>query len=146
MGEIRHANMPFEFMAVHTCKGSDLSAFTVPNFQTATGLLRTALDDKELKIGALGPYDWGGNDGNYKVTPPTGYYPDWLTEFCKQFNALKGADGVAYNSGGTIRCTRVYKKGSGGVFADLFDSVSHVTEPYYIVDSFYTGTGEDCST
>merc|ERR1719393_824440 len=88
--EIRLQNMPFEFMAVHTCKGSDLSAFRVPNFAEATGLLRTVLDTRVLKIGSLGPYDWGGNDGNYLVDPPVGFYPDWLTEFCRQFNALKG--------------------------------------------------------
>jgi hypothetical protein len=143
---IRLQNMPFEFMAVHTCKGDDLSAFQVPNSNAATGLLSTVLSTKVLKIGALGPYDWGGNDGNYKVTPYTGFYPDWLTEFCNQFNNLAGPDGVKYNNGGAISCTRVWQLGSAGVFRDLFDGHSHVTEPYYIVDSFYTGTGDTCTT
>ena len=63
-----------------------------------------------------------------------------------QFNALKGANGMLYNSAGAISCERVWKLGSGSVFADLYDGVSHVTEPYYVVDSFYTGTGEDCTS
>merc|ERR1719330_1209036 len=143
--EIRLANMPFEFMAVHTCKGSDLSAFGVPNYADAIGLLRTTLDNRVLKVGSLGPYDWGGNDGNYKVTPHVGFYPDWLTEFCRQFNDLSGPDGVKYGSSGTISCTRVWQLSSAKVFKDLFDGDSYVTEPYYVVDGFYTGTGEACS-
>jgi len=144
--KVRQNNMPFEFMAVHTCKGSDLSAFTVPNVAEAKGILRTVLDTRVLKIGSLGPYNWGGNDGNYKVTPHVGFYPDWLTEFCLQFNSLKGPNGIFYNSSGAISCKRVWKLGSGGVFSDLYDGVSHVTEPYYIVDGFYTGTGENCTS
>ena len=142
----RQNNLPFEFMAVHTCKGSDLSAFTVPNGADATGLLRTVLDTRILKIGASGPYDWGGNDGNFKVTPYTGFYPDWVTEFCLQFNALKGADGISYNSSGAISCKRVWQWSSSSVFADLYDGVSHVTEPYYVVDGSYIGTGENCTS
>lgn len=144
--EIRLANMPFEFIAVHTCKGSDMSAFVVPNYSAATGLLRETLDNLELKVGALGPYNWGGNDGDYTVEPYRGFYPDWLTEFCSQFNQLSGPDGVRYNSQGEITCSRVWRPVSGGVFQDLFDGASYVTEPYYIVDSFYTGTGEVCTT
>merc|ERR1719311_1566971 len=102
--------MPFEFIAAHTCRIDDPSLYTVPNFAAAQGLLRTTLDNRILKVGALGPYDWGGNDGNYKVTPYKGFYPDWMTEFCRQFNALKGPDGVAYNSGGNIACKRVWQK------------------------------------
>jgi len=144
--EIRLANMPFEFIAVHTCKGSDLTAFSVPNYASATGLLRTTLDSRVLKVGSLGPYDWGGNDGNYKVTPHKGFYPDWFTEFCKQFNDLTGADGVKYSSQGAITCTRVWQLSSAKVFKDLFEGNSYVTEPYYIVDGFYTGSGETCSS
>lgn len=144
--EVRQNNLPFEFAAVHTCRTDDPSIFTVPNSAAAEGLLKEVLDTKVLKIGALGPYDWGGNDGNYKVDPPVGFYPDWLTAFCEKFNALAGPDGVAYNSNGAISCTRTYQAGSGGVFRDLFDHVTHVTEPYYTVDAFYYGTGEACNS
>lgn len=144
--KVRQSNMPFEFIAAHTCRIDDPSLYTVPDFGAAQGLLRTTLDDRILKVGALGPYDWGGNDGNYLVSPPVGFYPDWLTEFCKAFNSLKGSDGVRYNSSGNITCERVYQYSSGSVFEDLFDGASFVTEPYYIVDSFYTGTGESCAT
>lgn len=143
--EIRAQNMPFEFIAVHTCKGSDLSAFVVPDAFAATGLLRTVLDNKVLKVGSLGPYNWGGNDGDYTVDPPVGFYPDWFNEFCEQFNALSGPDGVRYDAGGAIICQRVWQLSSTAVFRDLFDGVSHVTEPYYVVDAFYTGTGETCT-
>jgi hypothetical protein len=144
--KVRQSNMPFEFIAAHTCRIDDPSLYTVPNFAAAQGLLRTTLDNRILKVGALGPYDWGGNDGNYKVDPPVGFYPDWLTEFCNVFNSLKGPDGVRYNSSGNITCERVYQPSSASVFQDLFGGASYVTEPYYIVDSFYTGTGESCAT
>jgi hypothetical protein len=142
----RKNNMPFEFMAVHTCKADDPTKFLVPNSVDATGLLQTTLQNKELKIGALGPYDWGGNDGNYLLNPPVGFYPDWLTAFCQEFNNLAGPDGVQYGASGTIACTRVYQAGSAGVFKDLFNGVSYVTEPYYTVDAMYTGTSEPCNT
>jgi hypothetical protein len=74
--ETAQNNAPFEFMAVHTCRTDDPSLFTVPDFDSAEGLLRTTLDNRVLKVGALGPYDWGGNDGDYKVDPPEGFYPD----------------------------------------------------------------------
>jgi len=143
--EIRKNNMPFEFMAVHTCKGSDLTAFSVPDKSAATGLLRAALDSKVLKVGALGPYDWGGQDGDYTVTPPVGFYPGWLAAFCDEFNDLSGPDGVKYSSAGNITCERTYKTSSAGVFKDLFDGQTHLTEPYYVVDGFYYGTGETCT-
>ena len=41
--------------------------FQVPDFSKATGLLRTVLDTRTLRVGSLGQYDWGGNDGNYKL-------------------------------------------------------------------------------
>jgi hypothetical protein len=79
------------------------------------------------------------------VDPPTGFYPDWLTEFCRRFNDLSGENGVKYNLQGQIECTRVYQPSSAGIFRDLFDGISYVSEPYYIVDGFYTGTGETCN-
>jgi len=136
-------NMPFEFIALHTCKSQDPSLFVVPNSASATGLLRTALDEKNFKIGALGQYDWA-QDGNYLVDPPTGFYPDWVTAFCEEFNSLAGPDGVRYDAAGTIQCTRVYQPSSAAVFKDLFEGVSYATEPYYTVDATYTGTKEDC--
>ncbi|CAK0852075.1 unnamed protein product [Prorocentrum cordatum] len=106
--KVQQNNMPFEFITAHTCRMNDPSLYTVPNFGAAHGLLRTTLNDKILKVGALGPYDWGGNDGTYKLDPAAGFYPDWLTEFCKVFNSLKGPDGVGYSSSGSIACERVY--------------------------------------
>merc|ERR1712032_723824 len=98
-------------------------------------------DGKRLLIGALGPFDWGGNDGNYLEDPPVGFYPDWLTAFCQEFNALAGLDGVRYDAAGNISCDRVFQPSSNAVFQDLFEAVTHVTEPYYVVDASYTGTG-----
>ena len=63
---------------------------------------------------------------------------------------VKGADGVVYGGAkGTakeIKCERVWQLGSAAVLGDLFDGRSDVTEPYYVIDSFYTGTGEACTT
>jgi hypothetical protein len=78
-----------EFVKAQTCQGSDLSAFGVVDASKATGLLRTVLDTRTLRVGALGPYDWGGNDGNYKVMPYTGFYPAYLNAFCEMFNTMK---------------------------------------------------------
>ena len=30
-------------------------------------------------MASLGPYDWGGNDGNYLVEPYVGFWPDLYT-------------------------------------------------------------------
>ncbi|CAK0852076.1 unnamed protein product [Prorocentrum cordatum] len=52
--EAKLNNMPFEFTVIHTCRTDDPSVFITPNSAAATGLLRTALDDKSLKVGASG--------------------------------------------------------------------------------------------
>ena len=35
---------------------------------------------KQVKIGALGPYDWE-NAGNYLTNPPVGFWPDYYSMF-----------------------------------------------------------------
>ena len=32
-----------------------------------------------LNVASLGPFDWGGNDGNYLVEPYEGFWPDLYT-------------------------------------------------------------------
>ncbi|XP_013408888.1 uncharacterized protein LOC106172641 [Lingula anatina] len=137
----RLANMPFELVMVRTCKSDDYAAFPVPSKSNATGLLRYVLDTKILKLGAFGPFNWGDNDGNYLVTPHRGFYPDLMEAIMGEFRNLSGPDGEKY--GDDIALQRVWSKTS--TFRDLFDGKSHVTEPYYLIDASYTGTGEPCT-
>lgn len=42
--------------------------------------------NKVIRVGALGPNNWGVS-GNYKVNPPTGFWPDYFSKlFCSIIN------------------------------------------------------------
>ena len=69
------ANPPFEATLPSSCL-IDSSAYTYPTQDTATGLLSDVFANSTLKIGALGPYNWGV-DGNYQVEPHEGFWPDY---------------------------------------------------------------------
>jgi hypothetical protein len=67
--EAARLNQPFEFVAVHTCRTSDEKYdeyFPFPD-PVPGDRLDTAIKRGWLNVASLGPYDWGGNDGNYKV-------------------------------------------------------------------------------
>lgn len=127
------ANPPFRFVAVKTCKADALSAlsyFPFPLAANATGVLAQALARRQLRIAALGPYNWGANDGDYTVSPPKGFWPDYLSAVETQLKAAYGSD---------FNVTRVYRMSSVATMQLLLDGQADATEPYWTVDSFFGG-------
>jgi hypothetical protein len=80
---------PYAFVAVHTCKPTD--TFAEFPFPAAGGgdKLAEAITRGFIRVGALGPYNWGV-DGDYTQTVPVGFYPSYFTaisdELVKQYN------------------------------------------------------------
>lgn len=112
------AHPPFEMVNVLSCKGTPAS-FPFPN-QTFTS---------PVKIGALGPYDWG-EDGIYTVTPYVGYWPDYYNAIESEFS---GQYGVGFQ--------RVWYTTSTSLMNALAAGDIDATEPYWTVDSFHNGRG-----
>lgn len=141
--ELAKKNAPKEIVKAHTCKEDDQSQFAVPNRIDAKGFLKNILDKKEIRVLANGPFNWGANDGNYIVDPPIGFYPDLLEAIVEEFKNLSGPDNQAY---GDVKIKRVFTKASPFPWYYLFDGTTHISEPYFILDSPYTGSGKSCST
>lgn len=135
-------NAPKEIVLAHTCKEDDQSQFYVPNKKEATGLLKDVLDNKEIRVLAQGPSDWGINDGNYLLDPPVGFYPDFLEAVMDQFKNLSGPDKELY---GEISIKRIFSNTSPFPWYYLFNGTAHLTEPYFILDAPFAGSGKPCS-
>lgn len=142
--EIQRRHHYWMVRVMHTCTAVDSEAFAAPNFAQAEGSLRSVLDRKVLLVSSVGPKN-GGAEGDYTVQPPTGFWPDWLLEFCKRFNELSGPDGVKYMSRGAIECRRVFADGLRRFNRDLLEDNAHMSEPFFLNDGFYTGSGEPCN-
>ena len=56
-------NAPYKALIAHSCM-PDSDHFSWPDLQ----------NDTTIRIAALGPYDWGGADGDYTKTPYTGFW------------------------------------------------------------------------
>jgi hypothetical protein len=137
-GDILHAMNaapPFEAVEVHNCRTDDVSLVPFPPASSATGLLKDVLDNKKLKMLALGTPDekpdWN-EDGNYQVTPPVGFWPHYVDSFMAHFRAFYGDD---------IELERVWVTPSSNTSLVMSGEV-HMTEPYYIYENFYSGTNE----
>ena len=91
-------------------------------------MLKEILDTKVIKLLAYGTPDtkpdWG-EDGNYQVEPPTGFWPDYVHFFMEQIHAQYGSD---------IQLERVWMTGEDGTNMVLNGTI-HMTEPYYIYES-----------
>lgn len=120
------AHAPFEYVSVHTCKTNEpVDRFPFPTPRPNDRLFN-ATKRGVLKIGALGPYDWG-NSGNYTATPPTGFWPDFYESAQAYFE--EGTGGVTFE--------RVWFPGSDAVMAAVESGDADVTEPYWTVDAYY---------
>jgi len=120
---------PFEGVEVHTCRVDDLAKIPFPAAAGATGLLKNVLDTKKLRILSYGTPDDLPNwhqDGNYQVTPHTGFWPEYMNFFMKHFRDAYGND---------IELERVWMK-TGGTDLVLDGSI-HMTEPYYIYENLH---------
>jgi len=123
------ANPPFRALEVHTCRADDLNLVPFPNASEATGLLKDVLDSRRLKVLAYGSPEEKPNwaqDGNYKVVPPTGFWPNYMEFWMSHFRAAYGND---------IILERVWMT-SGGT-EKVQDGSIHMTEPYYVYENLW---------
>jgi hypothetical protein len=129
------ASPPFEAVEVHNCRVDDVSTVPFPDENTATGYLRDVLTTRTLRMLALGNTTHLPNwhqDGNYQVTPMTGFWPTYMNLFMGHFREAYGQD---------IQLERVWSKPSSNT-AMIMDGTVHMTEPYYIGENLYDGTGQ----
>lgn len=78
-----------DLVRVYTCQPD--SQLPVVNRDKATGYLQDILTNKtKLKIGGLGPFNWGPHDGNYNLSVPIGFYPKLLDAIVEALGKLKG--------------------------------------------------------
>lgn len=139
---------PKQLVQAYTCKNENASNFNLANKKDATGLLRVVLDEKRLRVLADGPYDWGQNDGNYLLDTPVGFYPEYLNKLVEVLGKLSGPDGVPY---GKLRVERVFASSLNASNAYfpwhlLFTGQFHITEPYFLLDSTYSGSNKPCQS
>lgn len=119
------ASDKFDSVASFTC-GVDPSKFPFPPSATATGLLAEVLSSQELKVGALGPSNWG-YQGNYLLDPPSGFWPDYLNAVMAEFT--KAYPGVV--------AKRVWNGTSVGVMHDVLEGQAHMTDIYWTVPAWF---------
>jgi len=112
---------------IHNCRTNDPGRFPFPSAKNATGRLAAAYARGYLRVGALGPSDWGV-DGNYTADPPTGFWPEVLDAI---------GHGVLGHTGLSFR--RVFFGSSDEVMQAVLDGSVDVTEPYWTVSSWYLG-------
>ena len=127
------ASNAFDSVAAFTC-GLDATYFPFPSAASASGLLLDVLTNKELRVGALGPSNWGYQggyadaDGN-AVADPEGFWPDYMNAIFDQFV-------LAYPG---VSMSRVWNGTSNGVMDDVVAGRAHLTEPYWTVSAWYNG-------
>eukprot|EP00038_Savillea_parva_P007831 m.172824 g.172824 ORF g.172824 m.172824 type:complete len:368 (-) comp13588_c0_seq1:222-1325(-) len=117
-------NAPFEFVAVHTCRTNMVDRFPFPT-PVAGDRLANASARGSLRIAALGPYNWS-NDGDYLASPPTGFWPDFLSAMEQHFITGMG-----------FGFERVWNPTSDGTMEMVLNNTADATEPYWTVDAFY---------
>jgi hypothetical protein len=127
------ASNGFESVAAFTC-GLNPTNFPFPPAASATGLLAQVLASNELRVGALGPSNWGYQgsyaDSNGVVNPnPTGLWPEYMDAILAQFV-------TAYPG---VSMARVWNRTSNGVMDHVVDGRAHMTEPYWTVSGYYRG-------
>jgi hypothetical protein len=84
--KLARKNAPFKFLAVRTCP-PDPKIFPWPsNSSEGTDTWSTILARKRIIFGALGPNDWK-QDGNYLLSPPKGFWPDYYETLCSELAA-----------------------------------------------------------
>ena len=122
--ECARNNPPYEALVVHSCQ-ADSNKFDWP----ALSEIDPHGNRTSIKIAALGPYQWGGADGDYTVTPHVGFWPDYYRLLEQQFNDTYG-----------LTFERVWYAGSKGVMDSVLDGVTDTTEPYMMVGAQYVVT------
>lgn len=127
---------------VYTCHQD--SQLPVVNRNDTTGYIHDILfNNTKLKIGGIGPYDWGAHDGNYKVKDPDGFYPKLLDAIVEALGKLKGIDDIRYSE--EISYERIFYSNASALFQALLNGDIHATDVYTLIGAPYNGTGEICT-
>lgn len=113
--QIAEQNKPYQALVVHSCKPSS-NHFDWPELGNRT----------KIKIAALGPYQWGGTDGDYTKKPFIGFWPDY-------YNAIENEFIKKYN----ITFERIWFKTSKEVLDSILIGETDTTEPYMMIGSAY---------
>lgn len=128
------ANAPFPGMACWTCATDENATLATGGADGGdasgayTGALKRVADSGILRVGALGPFDFGV-DGDYTVNPPKGFWPSYLDGVVKELAIVLGVDSVAIE--------RLYETTSNGVLQLLLDGKADITEPYYATSGLF---------
>jgi hypothetical protein len=112
---IARDNAPYRAMVVHSCKPSS-DHFDWP----------TVANNTVIRVASLGPYDWGGTDGDYTVTPFVGFWPSY-------YEAIEAELVAKYN----ITLVRNWYPTSAAVLDSVVSGESDTTEPYMTVGAGY---------
>mmetsp|Transcript_21503 Transcript_21503/g.34694 ORF Transcript_21503/g.34694 Transcript_21503/m.34694 type:complete len:400 (+) Transcript_21503:41-1240(+) len=116
----------FDAVGAWTC-GVNPNSHPFPPAGQATGLLQRVLSTRVLRVGALGPSNWGFQ-GNYQLTNPAGLWPDVMNRIFEQFQQAYGTD---------IVLTRHFHFTSADVMNDVLTGNTDLTEPYWTVPAFH---------
>jgi hypothetical protein len=117
-------NYPFEYVSAHTCRTNDVDRFPFQKVPDDTQW-NVIASRGHVRVAALGPYNWG-TDGDYTVSPPTGFWPEFYNDVEKWF-----LNGTGYSF------ERVYFSSSAQVMDALLNGTVDATEPYWTVDAFH---------
>ena len=124
--ECARNNTPYQALVTHSCK-PDNSIYRYPE----KSLVQSSLvNGNTVKIAALGPFNWGGPDGDYTVPKPyPGFWPCYTRliekEFIKEYN---------------ITFERVWNTTSTAVLNNINNDVADVTEPYMTIGAAHNNT------
>lgn len=113
--QIARDNAPYRAMVVHSCKPSS-DHFDWP----------TVANNTVIRVASLGPYDWGGTDGDYTVEPFIGFWPSY-------YEAIEAELVAKYN----ITLVRNWYPTSAAVLDSVVSGESDTTEPYMTVGAGY---------
>jgi len=111
-------NPPYAALVVHSCM-ADATRYPWPS--------RDQLPNRStIRVGALGPWDWGNADGDYTTQPYTGFWPDYYNKIEDEFRAN-------YN----MTFERVWFTSSKDVLDCVLNETCDTTEPYMMVGAAY---------
>jgi hypothetical protein len=131
-----------DIVRAYTCRQD--TQLPVVNRNETNGYLHDILfNTRKLKIGGLGPFNWGLHDGDYTSNESIGIYPELLRFIVQRLGQLKGPDGIAYADRITIE--RTYYENDARLFRALLDGEIHATDVYLLVDAPYRGTSQTCT-
>lgn len=113
-------------MYTSTCTPHD-TRWSFPSKSSATGMLKRVFDSGVIRVAGV---KWAnGGIADYVTNPenPTGFWPKYMEEIMRVFNAHYGTN---------IQISRQYYDNSALVTAKVADGTDDMSEPYYYVAGF----------